>query len=38
MKLNSKELYMEVAKQMSKDSYGAGEVAISTEVLELLFS
>ena len=37
-KLSSKDLYMEVAKQLSKDSYGAGEVPISSEVLELLVS
>ena len=29
---------MEVAKQLSKDSYGAGEVPISSEVLSLLYS
>lgn len=31
--LNSKSLYMEVVKQLSKDSYGAGQVPISAEVL-----
>jgi len=35
-KLDSKKLYMEVVKQLSKDSYGAGHVPISSEVLELL--
>lgn len=37
-RLSSKLLYMEVAKQLSKDSYGAGEVPISSEVLSLLYS
>lgn len=32
----SKQLYMEVVKQLSKDSYGAGQVPISAEVLQLL--
>ena len=35
-KLSSKQLYMEVVKQLSKDSYGAGQVPISAEVLQLL--